>query len=302
MRNLSPLRYPGGKASLAGVIEAILYANRLQGCTYVEPFAGGAGAGLKLLREGHVDRVVINDCDRALYSFWNSVMRRPHELIRRIQSVPLTIPEWKRQRETYRQPKRSSQLDVGFAAFYLNRCNRSGIIMDAGPIGGTAQSGKWRIDARFNREALAQRIEDIAGYGDRVIVLREDALHLIQNLDSYIGKGRRFIYADPPYYMKGSELYYNHYSDEDHQAFAEAIRKQKELSWVMTYDDVPRIRQLYGGLRIKSYNLRYSAHATSTKGGEILISPKNVTIPVAAEDSLGLLTPIGPKVPPCKII
>ena len=281
MTHLSPLRYPGGKGSLTEILKSIIYSNNLQGCTYVEPFAGGAGAGLNLLREGHVDRVIINDFDRAIFCFWNSVMRRTDQLIERIHSVPLTIQEWQRQREIYNFPGRRSHLDIGFAAFYLNRCNRSGIIKKAGPIGGMAQSGKWKIGVRFNREELADRIKKLSEYGDRIIVLREDAATLIRDLNKHSEGEPCFVYADPPYYVKGQELYFSHFRDEDHSALASLIQQQDQLAWVMTYDDVPRIRELYKKMNVRGFKLRYSAHASSEEGGEVLISPKHVNIPPA---------------------
>ena len=140
MQYPSPLRYPGGKASLSTVLRAIIHANELQGCTYIEPFAGGVGAGIRLLQEGHIGRIIINDYDRAVFCFWNSVLRHNDELVDRICTVPLTVEEWRRQREIYRFPRNRSHLEIGFAAFYLNRCNRSGIIKNAGPIGGIEQS------------------------------------------------------------------------------------------------------------------------------------------------------------------
>ena len=47
-KNPSPLRYPGGKAQLFPLVRDIIVANRLNGATYIEPFAGGAGLALKL--------------------------------------------------------------------------------------------------------------------------------------------------------------------------------------------------------------------------------------------------------------
>ena len=52
---------------------------------------------------------------------------------------------------------KKTSYELGFAAFYLNRTNRSGIL-NAGVIGGKKQDGKWEMDARFNRDNLASRI------------------------------------------------------------------------------------------------------------------------------------------------
>lgn len=280
-RNPSPLRYPGGKASLSSLLEAVLYANCLQGSVYVEPFAGGAGAGIKLLLGGHVDRIIINDVDRAVFSFWRAVKRNTGDFIGRIMSTPLTVDEWRRQKDIYLAKRRGHYLDLGFAAFYLNRCNRSGIIMDAGPIGGMEQKGEWKIDARFNREALATRVERIAAFGDRVQVTRQDARSLIKKLPEIIDGDECFVYADPPYYNKAHDLYLNSYQDADHMAFAATMRRT-EVNWVMTYDNVPRIKEIYKGMNIRPFALRYSAHHSSAEGGEILISPDEIVIPEQA--------------------
>ena len=39
----SPLRYPGGKANLAGFLRGLIGENVGAGCTYFELYAGGAG-------------------------------------------------------------------------------------------------------------------------------------------------------------------------------------------------------------------------------------------------------------------
>lgn len=285
-RHQSPLRYPGGKASLAGVLEKILYANNLQGSVFVEPFAGGAGAAIKLLSGEHVERIIINDADRAVFCFWQAVMRDTGQFVDRINNIPLTVAEWRRQRTIYHGSKRQPRLDLGFAAFYLNRCNRSGIIKNGGPIGGLNQCGEWRIDARFNRENLAKRVTELADFGDRVVVLQKDALDLVGRLREVTGGADAFVYADPPYYRKGRELYMSHYSDDDHCAFSELIQTQRDLAWVVTYDNTEEIQTLYADSCSLPFRLRYSAHHSSTEGGEILISPEHVVVPSSATQML----------------
>ncbi len=279
IRNPSPLRYPGGKVVLAGVLKSILYANSAQGGLFVEPFAGGAGAALKLLSDGHVNGIYINDKDRAISSFWRCVTENSEAFAARIRTVELSIEEWRRQRAIYRRGTRSGRADLGFAAFYLNRCNRSGIVKNGGPIGGIAQSGRWDISARFSRAALARRVEEIGEFGTRVTSSGLDAGTLLRRLDPDHLRERVFIFADPPYYHKGRELYLNHFIDADHDRFAKEIRKVVRAPWVVTYDDVPEVRNLYGGCQIIPYRLRYSAHKASQAGGEILIAPPHVCVP-----------------------
>ncbi len=162
----SPLRYPGGKASLSSFLSKAVEVSEISDCTYVEPFAGGAGAALTLLFLEKVDRIVINDFDIAISSFWESVVYESDKFIERIQTISLTMKEWRKQKDIY-MAKSSSTFDLGFATFFLNRTNRSGII-EGGPIGGMEQKGKWLIDARFHRENLVSRVEKISAYKPRL--------------------------------------------------------------------------------------------------------------------------------------
>lgn len=145
MPNPSPLRYPGGKNRLASFIGLVIQNLNLQNCTYVEPFAGGAGVALSLLLNGTVDNIIINDYDKAIYSFWRAIKKEPDALISRIEDTPVTIEEWHRQKDVYSSAT-SYSLDLAFATLFLNRTNRSGIL-NAGPIGGYSQAGEWKLDS-----------------------------------------------------------------------------------------------------------------------------------------------------------
>ena len=203
-KHYSPLRYPGGKSSLSCFLATLIKNNKIENCTYVEPYAGGAGAALTLLFLEKVDSIIINDLDKAIYSFWKAILNHTDKFVEKIQNVEISIEEWRRQKEIYRN-KRSTQLDLGFAAFYLNRTNRSGII-EGGPIGGVNQTGKWLIDARFNKADLIERIKNIASYKSRIKVSNKDGIELLKLLHT---NKNYFIYLDPPYYVKGSCLYLN---------------------------------------------------------------------------------------------
>ena len=95
---LSPLRYPGGKSALAGLFADLIDAIGLTDATYVEPYAGG----IALLRQGRVRQLVINDIDPAVHAFWSSATTNTDALLDRVNSVPLTLAEWHRQRDIYR--------------------------------------------------------------------------------------------------------------------------------------------------------------------------------------------------------
>ena len=279
MRYQSPLRYPGGKASFAGLLEDILDLNDLRGASYYEPFAGGAGAALELLHRGAVKSVYLNDLDARVFAFWRAAINQTNQMIDRIMSVPLNIEEWTKQRLICLSPSKHAQIEVGFAAFYLNRCNRSGVLTGAGPIGGLSQSGKWRLDVRFYRAELAARLAAIGRNRDRIFVSRLDAIDF---LTAILPKGgdrkSSFVYLDPPYVVKGQRLYLNAYDASDHARLARYVCKQQTLPWLMSYDDTPMIRQLYATKALSSLRIDYKLQSKRS-ADELVIAPNSLIIP-----------------------
>lgn len=269
----SPLRYPGGKASLYPLIERTIAANGLERPVYVEPFAGGAGVALSLLMLEKVYKVVINDYDRAIHSFWKAILNDTEKFVAKILKTRITVTEWRRQKKIYAN-KRSAYFALGFATFFLNRTNRSGVL-NAGPIGGHDQTGDWKIDARFNKKDLAARIRKIAFYKDRIKLSNEDGIKLVKRM---IGKKDVIVYLDPPYYVQGSRLYLNHYKDEDHKRLAKFLNGNRRGRWLLTYDNVKEIRALYPKRRKYQFALNYHVR-DSRKGSEVLIISDDLKLP-----------------------
>lgn len=285
-RSCSPLRYPGGKQVLANALARLIQMNGASGGTYVEGYAGGAGAALNLLFEEHVDRIIINDADYSIYAFWRSVLNTTEPFVDLIESTPVNIAEWRRQRQIYRGGRKHGLLRLGFATFYLNRCNRSGIIATGGPIGGFQQKGKWRINARFNRADLIQRVRRVASYRERIEVTNLDAAEFVEAKVAVLSaKARPFAYFDPPYFAKGQDLYMNYYKPDDHAVFAEYVRQNCNVPWVISYDDVSEIRRLYHPLRRVPLTLEYTAR-DRRRGREILILQPGLRFPAEWRDGL----------------
>lgn len=262
----SPLRYPGGKAPLAGFLNAIIARRGLD--TYLEPYAGGAGAAIELLLTDSVDRIVINDLDPAIYSFWYSITNEPEAFLDLLADAPLDLDEWHRQQAIYRTADAIDSLALGFATFYLNRTNRSGV-MNAGVIGGQAQVGKYRINARYDKDALAKRVSLIAEKRHRITVTQYDGAHAIRRA---FRLKRALIYADPPYYAKGSFLYLNSFNAEQHEKLAAVLNSHSERSWILTYDDHDRVRELYKARKMFNFQLQYSAHQAARVSELMIVS------------------------------
>lgn len=261
-------------------LDATIEANGIEGCTYVEPYAGGAGAAINLLLSGKVSRIILNDADRCVWSFWRAILNQTDEFVELIRNTEVTVEEWKRQRTIYlAKPRRN--VELGFAAFFLNRCNRSGIMTNGGIIGGLNQTGEWKIDARYNRDALIARIERIAELRDQIEVHQQDAIQFLrQHVLTAPDRSRYFVYLDPPYYVKGSRLYLNYYTHKDHLELAKFLRRIKHLNWLVTYDSTSEIREMYDWRRIWNFKLHYSA-AESKAGSEIMIPSEELRLPIS---------------------
>lgn len=271
---ISPLRYPGGKGLLYSRLRTIIRENDLTSSVYVEPYAGGAGAALALLVSGQVRSIAINDLDPAVYAFWAAVVNQPTDFTKLLNTVELSVDEWEKQRSTYLTAARDDYLRLGFATFYLNRTNRSGVL-NGGPIGGKDQTGNYKIDARFNRDGLAERIRLIALHADRITVTNDDGLEVIRR---YADNDRAFIYADPPYFEKAGSLYLNAFQKADHEDLAKCLIDVQRARWILTYDNVPQVAALYADLRRRLFSLNYSAHRV-TKANEVMVFSDAMTIP-----------------------
>lgn len=275
---VSPLRYPGGKLKVVDYIKRMFEVNDLTGGTYIEPYAGGASVALSLLFSKHASKIKINDIDRTIYAFWHSVLNETDALCRRIQDTPVTMDVWLAQHELQKHKEDADLLELGFSTFFLNRTNRSGIL-NGGVIGGKEQTGAYKMDARYNKKDLIERIEHIAGYADLIELTSMDAVALIKRYKR-TPAAKTFCYLDPPYYVKGQDLYLNYYRDEDHKDIAEAIQKFKG-QWIISYDAVDFISELYKDYRQKEYYLSYSA-GNPSKGKEIMVYSNGLIIPEAS--------------------
>jgi DNA adenine methylase len=274
----SPLRYPGGKGVLSDFMIDVILGNNLEGCSYIESFAGGAGAALTLLFEGIVKKLYLNDADITISAFWHSVLFETERLLKKLHDTPVTIAEWQRQKQILLN-EREDLLQLGFAAFFLNRCNRSGIIFSAGPIGGYEQAGSWTLDARFNKFSLKKRIEKISLYKDKIFISNEDAIDFLKAIPPGILR-TAFIYLDPPYFVKGKRLYMNYFREDNHINLSKHIGVWNNINWLMTYDNVEFIRTLYKKYSLFSYHLNYSLQK-KREGEELLISPPQIYLPSA---------------------
>ncbi|MEN1940998.1 DNA adenine methylase [Luteimonas sp. MJ174] len=268
----SPLRYPGGKTQLVPFIASLLRHNNLAGGVYAEPFAGGAGAALKLLFQGDVSEIWLNDLDRAVHALWATILREPDYLCERIRRSRVSMAEWHRQRGVLEDTS-STRQERGYAALFLNRTNRSGILK-GGVIGGKQQNGTYKLDCRFNKTEIISKIERIHSYRDVITLTRHDAETCIRRWEKALPP-RGLVNIDPPYYSKGRDLYLSFYEHSDHVRLAKLV-KSLEVRWMLTYDDAPQIESLYSGLPLFRTSLTYYAQVKRRASEILVLSPSLV--------------------------
>ena len=268
----SPLRYPGGKTKLAPFIKALFKENpSIMGCHYIEPYAGGAGVALSLLLDGYASKITINDFDRSIYAFWHSVVKDSEAFCKKINDTYIDIDTWKLQKEIQNNKAKADLFTLGFSTFYLNRTNVSGVIK-GGLIGGYHQSGEYKINARFNKTALIEKIRAIAEHKDKITVTKKDALAVIRTAPK-----DSFVYFDPPYVEKANGLYMNFYTTKDHEKIAKKIIENAVgFRWLLSYDSNDLIKELYKSYEDNrlSWGLNYGS--SNRKGTEDIFLHKDL--------------------------
>jgi DNA adenine methylase len=279
----TPLRYPGGKGRLAQYVCDLINMNDLVGGHYAEPYAGGAGIAFPLMYLEYVSHIHLNDLNRSVFAFWKSVCEQPGALCRLIRDKKPTMAEWRRQK-AIQSATDPTMLELGFSTFFLNRTNRSGIIL-GGVIGGKKQTGKWKIGARYKTKELIGRIEKIASFAPRISLYNLDASDFIKEYVSRL-PANSLVYLDPPYYVQGRFLYEDHYQPDDHANLARLVSSIKQ-KWIVSYDNVAPIKQLYSGYRREIFGLRYSAQHRYA-GTEVMIFCPNLKRPKAIEAWRGI--------------
>jgi DNA adenine methylase len=269
-KTLSPLRYPGGKSKIYGKVKNLIIANGFDNRVYVEPFAGGFGIGIGLLCENVVPSVILNDFDSHIYNFWYSVLNDTDRLLRLIMDTPITIEERERQKQNYMDLDADILTD-GFATLFLNRVNFSGVIK-GGPIGGLDQKGTYKLNCRFNKEDISHRIESIAQHRKKIKLYNKDAGYLIRMHLMKI-KAPMFLNIDPPYVIKGSQLYTNFFKEEDHLNLQRVIVKHlgDKYPWIITYDNCSLVKEIYRRFHMQEYDITYNAGGT-VLGKELVIT------------------------------
>lgn len=278
--NLSPLRYPGGKRKLVPLIADIFARHGQPIQLLVEPFAGGASTSISFLESGLAKEIALSDRDQLVATFWKVVFSPEAEaLADLVATCNVSLRTWK----TLKEDAPDDDIGIAFKCLFMNRTNFSGILHEnAGPIGGIAQSGTYKLDCRFNRESLASRILELSSLKHRVRFIRcqsyKKTISDVKRMN--VSKGCAdglFWYLDPPFFEKANYLYRVAFSEGDHVELKNILMDDAiPGQWLLSYDDVKAARKFYskhkGFSRVNlSYNARIDSFERLTKS-EIVVS------------------------------
>ncbi|MEU8194405.1 DNA adenine methylase [Microbispora amethystogenes] len=266
---ISPLRYPGAKRQLVPVIEELIAANIPPPRLLVEPFCGGATTTLRLLGSGAVEHGILADVDPLVASFWRTASFDAKWLVDAMYELDITVEAW----DKWRASSPTARRDRALKCLFLNRTTFSGILHGrAGPIGGRAQASPYKIDCRFGREGLARRINgvaDLAATGRLLDVWQCDwrtALARVSKSFGNLDEAEIMFYLDPPYVEKAPWLYEWSFESAEHTKLAATLRSGLSYRWLLSYDDTPTVRALYGG--DSSYTTLHVSYRYTAAGSE----------------------------------
>lgn len=277
----SILRYPGSKAKLAPMIRQYMPEWMIgsvfeppANAWFIEPFFGSGAAGLQLLEHVHSSiSVWINDIDYAMYAVWHSVMHETRKLVEYVRDFEPT-------KESFYEMKASDGTSTGciardaFCKIALHRMSVSGFgAMAGGPIGGKSQNGAYTVGCRWTPASIEQAIYNAKETLRRFLEVRITNLHFRDVLAD--ATPASLVYLDPPYYVKGGQLYAHNMSRDEHVELAGLLRDTKS-DWRLSYDDCPEVRELYSWAEFCELEIRYTNAVTNKKrpkNRELLISP-----------------------------
>lgn len=278
------IRYPGGKGKLRKqIFKHFPYEmtcpliSQSVGWSYHEPFVGSGEMAFALMEDLPSNtKIFLSDIDYHLICLWQSVKNCPDELITKIRSFNPSADKF----YEFKEQDGSQDMDpvrAGFQKLALHRMSYSGLgYMAGGPLGGRNQDNDlYRVDCRWNVNRICRnvlRIHNLMSKFDRLNIFTGSFDKNLSKMTS-----RSFAYLDPPYYVKGPELY-KHSMDDDMHLKLRDLLMLSPGHWVLSYDDAPKVRELYSPYcGIADVYAAYSVHSGQkgkTKNREILISPE----------------------------
>jgi DNA adenine methylase len=261
-------RYPGGKGKISCHIVRRLDQLLEKNYQYREPFFGGGSIGLQIINNPNIKNIWINDRDIGIAYLWTAVIQHPEELKERILDFKPTVDSFFQFRNELINNHSEDVIDFAFKKLAIQQISYSGLgVKSGGPLGGVKQKSNYKIDCRWSPSYICGKIDFLHRKFKEKTIHREsctsfDFVNLIED-ETF----RSLLYLDPPYYVKGNELYQYGFSEDDHARLSDVLKKTKH-AWLLSYDDCPQIRELYKWATIETLDVTYNITAQKDKSGK----------------------------------
>lgn len=258
----SPLRYPGGKSKALDKIIPMIPEFK----EFREPFVGGGSVFIACKQRVSPDvSFKINDLNNDLYCFWKIMRDSPDELIKKVKTLRDSLTTQEQYYEQVHSKEFKTDIEKAMRFFIINRSSFSGL-SDSGGF------SKQAFEKRFTLSSI-DRLDDLKPLMKDIQIFNEDYERLLLEDGKEV-----FIFLDPPYLKATKKRLYGKDGDLhlafDHERFAENMKKCKH-KWLITYDDAPKVRELFGFANIYDWELQYGMNnfrqEHAQKGKELFI-------------------------------
>ncbi len=234
---IGPLSYIGGKRAIAKqIIEGFP-----EHTTYVEPFAGGAQV---FFRKEPSKVEVLNDLDQDIVNFYRVCQLHSDELIRYMRFTVSSRAWFDLLMKT--DPATLTDVQRAGRFLYLSKNTYAGLVRRRNFNMNVIQP------PGFNPERLPELLEETHRRLARVEVENLPYEEVVKRYD----RPKTLFYLDPPYFARA--LYNHNLEHADFVKMAEILHGIKG-KFVLSLNDVPEVRAIFKGFKIRGIDLHYTA-------------------------------------------
>ena len=252
----SPLRFPGGKSRALKQILPIVPNFE----EYREPMVGGGSVFFALKQQFPGKTFWINDINKELFLFWNICKTNNQDLLDGVFKLKKDYADGKKLYLKFNgEIKNLTNLQRAVRFFLLNRITFSGL----------AESGGYSDESFKKRFTFSSfdRLEKATDILKNVKLTNVDYIRLIEKKGNGI-----FLFLDPPYLNNGGSKLYGKkgmiHSGFDHDRLAREMKKCKH-KWLITYDNSPKVIELFSFANIYVWELQYGMNNYKQKSAKI---------------------------------
>ena len=273
----------GGKQKLARQIISMMPSHE----HYVEVFMGG---GSVFFQKSKSPRNTINDYNSNLVNLFIQVRDNFDEFAHKVYWTLYSRQEYKKFYKLHKEnyPK-ISDIDRALMYFYLVRSSFNGMIHTGFSASVESSSNTFTKGVLASVKLANEKLQGV--------VIENRSFHeIIPKYD----RGSSLLYLDPPYWvtMIEKKYYEKTLSLMQHVHLRDLLAKC-ESPWLLSYDNVPEVVELYKNFTIMKISANYSLYKQSGKGDsrkidELIIS--NIPLADIRKPQLNMFDESGVKI------